>query len=99
MPRPNSPACQCSIGIIVAVDLVAARRAASRDVQPLAVVVLRQRDQRLEAFEVKVRRIVRTQPRGQVVDDHRLVGVDDLAEQPAGQLGQAVALRPRVDVR
>ena len=55
------------------------------NVQGLAVIVLRQGHQRMEAFEVESSRVIRRQAEREIVDDHGLFRVGNLAEQAASE--------------
>ena len=68
------------------------------DVDALVCLVMREGDQRLKAFQVKMRGIVGLQARGQVIDDDRFVGIGDFAQQAAGEAREEVALGPGIEM-
>ncbi len=80
------------------VHLAPRRREHAGDVDALIRFVMRQRDQRLKSLQIKMPRIVGLQPRRDVIDDHRLVGIRDLSQQPAAESGKPVALRPGIEM-
>src|SRR2546421_1551879 len=69
-----------------------------RDVYAFAVVVLGQRNQAVNTFEIKSARIIRLQSRRQVLNEHRLISVYQLPQQSARQERQSITMRKGIDL-